>query len=84
MLVSTPIVPLSLAHMSRYVLTLVSQLVTALSKPTRQATEAALDQTLAQIALLPTDYQPWVSKVTTFINRYRAKLLLHYDYLGLD
>jgi hypothetical protein len=71
-------------RMSRYVLTLSAQLITALSKPTRQAAEAALDKTLAQMALLPADYQPWVTKTTDFINRYRAKLLLHYDFLGLD
>ncbi len=70
-------------RMSRYVLTLTAQLITALSKPTRQAAEAALDKTLAQMALLPADYQPWVTKTTDFINRYRAKLLLHYDFLGL-
>ncbi len=71
-------------RMRRTVFTLTSQLITALSKPTRQAAEAALNQTLAQMALLPDDYQPWVSKTTTFINRYRSKLLLHYDFLALD
>ncbi len=71
-------------RMSRYVLTLTAQLIAALSKPTRQAAEAALDKTLAQMALLPTDYQPWVTKTTDFINRYRSKLLLHYDFSGLD
>ena len=71
-------------RMRRYVFTLTTQLITALSKPTRQAAETALAQTLAQMALLPDDYQPWVSKTTDFINRYRSKLLLHYDFLGLD
>ena len=71
-------------RMSRHVLALTTQLIKALSKPTRQAAEAALDQTLAQIALLPIDYQPWGTKVTKFINSYRDKLLLHYDFLGLE
>jgi hypothetical protein len=71
-------------RMSRYVLVLVSQLLTALCKPTRQAAEAALDQALARMAELPADYQPWVTKVTDFIHRHRPKLLTHYDVLGLD
>jgi transposase-like protein len=71
-------------RMARYALTLTSHLVAALRQPTRQAAEAALDKTLAGLAQLPTDYQPFTKKVTTFINRYRPKLFTHYHLPGLD
>lgn len=71
-------------RMVHYALRLVAQLVDALRQPTRSEAEAALDQVLAQLAALPADYQPLATKLIDFIQRYRDKLLLHYEVADLD
>ena len=67
----------------KYVLRLQGQLFKALRQPSRPAAEAVLTQTLAQLAQLPTDYQPFVRSVTKFIVRHQPRLLAHFDHPGL-
>jgi transposase-like protein len=67
----------------KYVLGLQRQLVKALRQPSRPAAEAILTQTLAQLARLPTSYQPFVQAVTKFIVRHQPRLLAHFDHPGL-
>lgn len=67
----------------KYVLGLQGQLIKALRQPSRPAAEAVLTQTLAQLAQLPTDYQPFVQTVTKFIVRHQPRLLAHFDQPGL-
>jgi len=38
---------------------------------------------LAQLAQLPTNYQPFARLVTKFIRRHQARLLAHFDHPGL-
>jgi transposase-like protein len=67
----------------KYLLGLQGQLIKALRQPARPAAEAILSQTLAQLARLPTDYQPFVQTVTKFFVRHQARLLAHFDHPGL-
>lgn len=67
----------------KYVLGLQRQSIKALRQPSRPAAEAILTQTLAQLARLPTDYQPFVQSVTKFIVRHQPRLLAHFDQPGL-
>lgn len=67
----------------KYVLGLQGQLIKALRQPSRPAAEAILTQTLAQLARLPTDYQPFVRSVTKFFVRHQPRLLAHFDHPGL-
>ena len=67
----------------KYVLRLQGQLIKALRQPARPAAEAILTQTLAQLARLPTDYQPFVRSVTKFFVRHQPRLLAHFDQPGL-
>ena len=67
----------------KYVLGLQQQLIKALGQPSRPAAEAILTQTLAQLARLPTDYQPFTQSVTKFIVRHQPRLLAHFDHPGL-
>jgi transposase-like protein len=71
-------------RMLQYVLTLKGQLLDALRQPTREAAQQALDQVLARLAALPSDYQPFAQEVIGFIHRHGEKLLAHYDVPGLD
>ncbi len=70
-------------RMLKYAFILLRQLIRALRQSSRPAAEAALDQTLAHLAQLPTDYQPFVRAVTKFIARHRPRLLAHFDHPGL-
>ena len=67
----------------KYALGLQRQLVTALRQASRPAAEAILTQTLARLARLPADYQPFVRSVTKFIVRHQPRLLAHFDHPGL-
>jgi transposase-like protein len=67
----------------KYVLGLQGQLIKALHQPSRPAAQAVLTQTLAQLARLPTNYQPFVQSVTKFIVRHQPRLLAHFDHPGL-
>jgi len=67
----------------KYALNLQRQLVKALRQPSRPAAETILNQTLAQLARLPNDYQPFARLVTKFTVRHRPRLLAHFDHPGL-
>ena len=67
----------------KYVLGQQGHLLKALRQSSRPAAEAILTQTLAQLARLPTDYQPFVRSVTKFIVRHQPGLLAHLDHPGL-
>jgi len=67
----------------KYALGLQRQLVTALRQSSRPAAEALLTQTLAQLARLPTNYQPFARSMTKFIVRHQPRLLAHFDQPGL-
>ncbi|HMR66576.1 MAG TPA: hypothetical protein PKE64_21385 [Anaerolineae bacterium] len=54
-----------------------------LRQPSRSVAEADLTQTLAQLARLPTNCQPFARSVTKFIVRHQPRLLANFDHLGL-